>query len=146
MEKCENIDNKKQDYVNNPPHYSGEKFQCVDVMENVFGKEALINFCILNSFKYLWRYNKKFNPIEDLKKAQWYLNKAISLYSNPTDSSNGLIQVECIENMPPFVKGGIYTGELLPSGDLVVYIKGETYTVGAQWKYKFNVINHDNTK
>lgn len=146
MEKYKNIDNKKPDYVNNPPHYSGKKFQCIDIMEDVFGKETLINFCILNSFKYLWRYNKKFNPMEDLKKAQWYLNKAISLYAKPTDSSDESIQVECIENIPPFVKGGVYTGKVLPSGDLVVFIKGESYTIGAQWKYRFNKIDHGDTE
>ena len=32
-----------------------------------------------NIVKYLWRYRYK-NGVEDLKKAQWYLNKLIEVY------------------------------------------------------------------
>jgi hypothetical protein len=28
--------------------------------------------------KYLWRYEKKVNPVEDLKKARWYLERLIA--------------------------------------------------------------------
>ena len=47
-------------------------------MIDVFGKEAVKNFCKLNAFKYMWRANKK-NGDEDIAKAQWYLNKFIEL-------------------------------------------------------------------
>ena len=57
--------------VNHPKHYDG-KYECIEVMRDVFGEDAVKNFCILNAFKYIWRHNKK-NGTEDLKKAKWYL-------------------------------------------------------------------------
>ena len=66
------------DLVNHPAHYETGKFECIEVMEEVFGTEAVKDFCICNAFKYLWRHKRK-NGIEDLKKAAWYLNKVIGL-------------------------------------------------------------------
>ena len=57
--------------VNHPKHYDG-KYECIEVMRDVFGEDAVKSFCILNAFKYIWRHNKK-NGTEDLKKAKWYL-------------------------------------------------------------------------
>lgn len=58
--------------VNHPKHYDG-KYECIEVMRDVFGEDAVKSFCILNAFKYIWRHNKK-NGTEDLKKAKWYLD------------------------------------------------------------------------
>lgn len=69
------------DNVNHPSHYEVGKYQCIDVMEEVFGKEAVDNFCLLNSFKYIWRAQRK-NGLEDLEKAQWYLNNLIERTKN----------------------------------------------------------------
>ena len=57
--------------VNHPKHYNG-KYECIEVMHDVFEEDAVKSFCILNAFKYIWRHNKK-NGTEDLKKAKWYL-------------------------------------------------------------------------
>ena len=57
--------------VNHQKHYDG-KYECIEVMRDVFGEDAVKSFCILNAFKYIWRHNKK-NGTEDLKKAKWYL-------------------------------------------------------------------------
>ena len=68
------------DPVNKPKHYAEGKYECIDVMEEEFGKEAVKNFCLLNAFKYLYRCNKKHKtPTEDIKKAKWYLEKWIAL-------------------------------------------------------------------
>ena len=64
--------------INHPDRYAGGKFECIDVMLDVFGADAVKHFCILNAFKYLWRSEKK-NGVEDIKKAVWYLNKYIEL-------------------------------------------------------------------
>lgn len=71
---------KSQDHdaVNHPSHYTSGGFECIDAMESAFGKEAVYWFCVCNAFKYVWRHNKK-NGVEDLKKAQWYENKAKEL-------------------------------------------------------------------
>lgn len=145
MEKCENSTKSGVDYVNNPPHYAKGKYQCIEVMQEIFGKAAMLDFCTLNAFKYLWRHRKKFNSLEDLKKAQWYLNKAIQLESLESGSSASTTsKVECTEAFPPFIKGGIYQAELTSTGDLVVYIKDEPYIIGAQWKYKFKELENGN--
>jgi hypothetical protein len=66
------------DVVNHPSHYESGKFECIEVMEETQGKEAVMDFCICNAFKYLYRHNRK-NGIEDIKKAKWYLDKYIEL-------------------------------------------------------------------
>ena len=64
--------------INHPDRYASGKFECIDVMIDVFGTDAVKHFCILNAFKYIWRAEKK-NGVEDIKKAVWYLNKFIEL-------------------------------------------------------------------
>lgn len=72
----------KKEAVNHPYHYNYGTYECIDVMVDVFGEDAVRNFCHLNAFKYVWRANKK-NGVEDLKKAIWYLNKEIELTKLP---------------------------------------------------------------
>lgn len=66
------------DNVNHPSHYETGNFECIDVMVETQGKEAVMDFCICNAFKYIYRHNNK-NGIEDIKKAKWYLDKYIEL-------------------------------------------------------------------
>lgn len=66
------------DVVNHPSHYETGKFECIDVMIETQGKEAVMDFCLCNAFKYLYRHKRK-NGIEDIKKAKWYINKYIEL-------------------------------------------------------------------
>ena len=44
------------DNVNHPTHYETGKFECIEVMQEVFGTEAVQNFCVCNAFKYLYRH------------------------------------------------------------------------------------------
>lgn len=67
------------DPVNSPKHYCQGGIECIDVIEAVRGREGCIQFCLGNAIKYLFRDQYKGRPLEDLKKAQWYINKAISL-------------------------------------------------------------------
>lgn len=73
------------DNVNKPQHYCYGKYECIDVLQDILkdvsGVEA---FCIGNAIKYLWRYKHK-NGEEDLKKARWYLDKAIQLNEDKID-------------------------------------------------------------
>ena len=66
------------DNVNHPSHYETGNFECIDVMIETQGKEAVMDFCVCNAFKYIYRHNNK-NGIEDIKKAKWYLDKYIEL-------------------------------------------------------------------
>lgn len=63
----------------------GGKYECIDVMTDVFGVDAVRNFCKLNAFKYIWREQNK-NGVEDIKKAVWYLNKLIELSENANEN------------------------------------------------------------
>ncbi len=66
------------DMVNHPSHYDTGKFECIDVMLETQGVEAVKDFCLCNAFKYLYRCKRK-NGLEDIKKAIWYLNKLVEL-------------------------------------------------------------------
>lgn len=66
------------DNVNHPAHYESGKFECIEVMEETQGKEPVMDFCICNAFKYLYRHKRK-NGIEDVKKARWYIDKYIEI-------------------------------------------------------------------
>ncbi len=66
------------DNVNNPSHYCVGKYECIKVMTEVFGTEAVKALCLCNAFKYVWRLNRK-NGVEDAKKAQKYLGWYIEM-------------------------------------------------------------------
>ena len=66
------------DIVNHPSHYETGTFECIDVMQETQGKEAVMDFCVCNALKYLYRHRRK-NGIEDIKKARWYIDKYIEL-------------------------------------------------------------------
>lgn len=70
----------EDDAVEHPEHYTYGKYECIDVMTEVFGADEVADFCICNAFKYLFRCQHKHEtPIEDVKKAVWYLNKYLSI-------------------------------------------------------------------
>lgn len=75
----EQKDSPSKDNVNHPSHYQGSKYECIDIMLDVFGKEKVSAFCELNAFKYQWRANSKGTDIQDKKKAIWYNQKYIEL-------------------------------------------------------------------
>lgn len=85
--KCENKteevrENEKEDVVNHPSHYEGKtSIECMESMIIAFGVEYVYHFCICNVYKYLWRYKNK-NGLEDVRKAEYYLNKATDLCMN----------------------------------------------------------------
>lgn len=66
------------DNVNHPQHYTDGGIECIDAMLSTFGEETVKSFCVCNAFKYIWRHQHK-NGNEDIKKAQWYINKYLEL-------------------------------------------------------------------
>lgn len=46
-------------------------------MKDVFGDEAVENFCLLNAFKYLYRCRYKGSYKDDLRKAKRYIEMII---------------------------------------------------------------------
>ena len=71
------------DNVNKPPHYNQSGIECIDAIQAATG-DGFEYYLQGNIIKYLWRYRYK-NGIEDLRKAQWYLNKLIEV--NDADQS-----------------------------------------------------------
>lgn len=71
------------DDINHPIRYAKGKYECIDIMQEIFGVEFVKDFCKGNAFKYLWRESDK-GGLNDIKKAQFYINKYIEL-SNSSD-------------------------------------------------------------
>lgn len=63
---------KVSDPINHPTHYTkhASGIECIDIAEQM-------NFNLGNVVKYIWRADLKVNALEDLKKAQWYLDREI---------------------------------------------------------------------
>lgn len=71
--------NSKYDKIKRPSHYNDHSsIECIDNMCLIFGATATHNYCLMNAYKYMSRYKFK-NGLEDLQKARWYLDHAISL-------------------------------------------------------------------
>lgn len=69
----------KPDMVDSPPHYNHGGIETIDCIIAALGEYEAISYCVGNSLKYQHRMWHKGNPIQDLKKAKWYLDKAIEL-------------------------------------------------------------------
>ena len=67
------------DMVNHPPHYTGgppcpgcgRPIECIDAIEGS-------TFLRGSAMKYLWRAGEKYDLVEDLEKAIWYINREIA--------------------------------------------------------------------
>ena len=72
----------EKDNVNHPSHYTKGKVECIDALESAtIGKSGIEAVCVANVIKYLWRYEQK-NGLEDVKKAQFYLNRLVATLGN----------------------------------------------------------------
>lgn len=71
--------------VHNPEHYNEHPsgVECIDIVEG-------FNFNLGNVIKYIWRVGLKPNrlPLEDLKKARWYLDREINRMGETHDQSD----------------------------------------------------------
>jgi len=73
------------DMVNNPSHYNKAGVECITAIRAATG-DGYEYYLQGNILKYLWRYRYK-NGMEDLKKAQWYLNELIEEVEGYYDES-----------------------------------------------------------
>lgn len=68
------------DMVNHPSHYTSDKpIECFDWILLYLTEEETTGYLKGNILKYIWRYEAKYNPVEDLEKARWYLDKLIEI-------------------------------------------------------------------
>ena len=68
---------KQPDMVNSPAHYGNGSIECIEYIEDFLTTEEFIGYLRGNIAKYLHRWRWKGKPMEDLKKARWYLDKLI---------------------------------------------------------------------
>jgi len=106
------------DMVNHPPHYTSGRYEVIDVLEDWFGSEPLLWQVV----KYIARWDKKGDPIENLAKAEFYLKRKIeqlkikqvvpkSPLISPITEINGFkIQPNKFTGLPP-------SSHLLPCSD-----------------------------
>ena len=66
----------QEDPVNSPSHYGQGAIEAIEYIEDFLTEEEYIGYLRGNITKYMHRWRYK-NGVEDLKKAQWYLNKLI---------------------------------------------------------------------
>jgi hypothetical protein len=64
---------RQVDVVNHPPHYKVGGIEVIDFIES-----KGLTYNLGNVIKYVSRADHKGNKLEDLKKAQWYLNREVS--------------------------------------------------------------------
>jgi hypothetical protein len=73
-----------EDYVNHPPHYkSNTGLESIDVIE-----AFELDFNLGNAVKYILRCGKKDDACQDLKKAVWYLNRAINNFEEEQENGS----------------------------------------------------------
>jgi len=73
------------DMVNKPDHYTSSNIECIDYLKDNMSFEAFLGFLEGNSKKYMHRWRHKQKPVEDLKKARWYLDRLISELEGPDE-------------------------------------------------------------
>ena len=70
------------DSVNAPAHYLHGKKETIDVITDCMTNDEFHGYLKGNILKYVSRYKWKGEPLEDLQKASWYLNRLIKEVSN----------------------------------------------------------------
>lgn len=98
------------DMVNHPPHYTGHPsgVECIEVAEH-------LPFCLGNAFKYLFRRDAKGNPVENIEKAIWYINRHQETYPEKPE-----LPEEALEAL-----GQIVVHEPYPFGSAMLLIAGQ---------------------
>lgn len=115
LELIEKVENGKKQTVYNPSHYNIEgRKECIVEMIDKYGFNAVANFALLNSYKYLYRMGlKDGNPSEnDFKKAQWYFDWV-------TEKASELRQFDVFDWKLYNDIGGLL--ELYKSGDMIAF-------------------------
>ncbi len=94
-----------KDHIN-PDHYKSEtSLECIESMEIIFGSDAVFDFCLCNAWKYIWRWKNK-NGDEDLRKADWYIQRAWR-YCKPDDAQ----KVSLIHRMKNYINCNVVKEE-----------------------------------
>jgi len=67
----------KHDPVNKPDHYNVGAIEAIEAIKASMPPNEFRGYLKGNLMKYVWRYDYKGKPVEDLRKARWYLERLI---------------------------------------------------------------------
>lgn len=70
------------DPVHAPAHYTAGSIECIEAIEAQLTPQEYRGFLVGNCIKYLWRYKLKGEPLQNLEKCQWYLNRLMHIYGD----------------------------------------------------------------
>jgi hypothetical protein len=76
---------KPVDNVNNPDHYNTGSIECIEYLQDNMSWEGFTGYLEGNCKKYMHRWRYKTKPLEDLKKARWYLDRLIEELEGPDE-------------------------------------------------------------
>ncbi len=68
---------RRGDMVNSPAHYTDGGIETIDFIQAKLTPEQFVGMCVGNALKYLSRAGKKGDRVEDLRKARWYITRAL---------------------------------------------------------------------
>ena len=77
IESTDNSVIETDDPVNQPSHYKQGNRETIEVIKDYMTDDEFVGYLKGNVIKYVGRFKFKGNPLQDLKKASWYLNKLI---------------------------------------------------------------------
>ena len=77
--KDEKVEKKSEDMVNHPSHYMHGGVECIDAITSALSsyEDSVDSWLVGQVIKYLWRAPLKGKYEEDIKKAQFYLNRLV---------------------------------------------------------------------
>ena len=65
------------DAVKRPAHYTTGHVECIDAIESMIGDDSSIDYCRAQAVKYIWRLPHKGKPLQDARKAQFYIDRLV---------------------------------------------------------------------
>lgn len=74
-----------EDMVNHPPHYTQGGIECIDAIEASMSPEEFAGFLKGQVIKYMWRFEKKWDPKQDAGKAKFYLDRLVDFMGEHPD-------------------------------------------------------------
>ena len=77
--KEKKVEKKAEDMVNHPSHYTHGGVECIDAITSALSsyEDSVDSWLVGQVIKYLWRAPLKGKYEEDIKKAQFYLNRLV---------------------------------------------------------------------
>ena len=80
----------KDNPVNHPYHYThGGGIECIDAIQSATCgiTDGFAAMCTGVAIKYMWRWWWKGKPVEDLRKAKWYIERLITYMEKRYDKT-----------------------------------------------------------